>query len=47
LLEAVGRKLDLLLHRQSADSLATDAPQNAVLRKQEAESKSYCWNRWP
>ena len=26
LLEAVDRKLDLLLHRQSADTMASDAP---------------------
>jgi hypothetical protein len=26
LLEAVDRKLDLLLHRQSADTMATDSP---------------------
>ena len=38
LLEAVDRKLDLLLHRQNADSMASDAPQNADLRDQEAAS---------
>ena len=32
------RKLDLLLHRQNADSMASDAPQNADLRDQEAAS---------
>ena len=40
LLEAVDRKLDLLLHRQSADTMATDAPQNADLRDQEAASRA-------
>ena len=40
LLEAVDRKLDLLLHRQTADSMATDAPQNADLRDQEAASRA-------
>ena len=38
LLEAVDRKLDLLLHRQSADTMATDTAQNADLRDQEAAS---------
>ena len=40
LLEAVERKLDLLLHRQSADSMATDTAQNADLRDQEAASRA-------
>ena len=40
LLEAVDRKLDLLLHRQTADSMASDAPQNADLRDQEAASRA-------
>ena len=40
LLEAVDRKLDLLLHRQSADTMATDAAQNADLRDQEAASRA-------
>ena len=40
LLEAVNRKLDLLLHRQTTDSMATDAPQNADLRDQEAASRA-------
>ena len=40
LLEAVDRKLDLLLHRQTTDSMATDAPQNADLRDQEAASRA-------
>ena len=40
LLEAVDRKLDLLLHRQNADSMASDAPQNADLRDQEAASRA-------
>ena len=40
LLEAVDRKLDLLLHRQSADTMATDTAQNADLRDQEAASRA-------
>ena len=36
LLEGVGRKLDLLLHRQTSDTLATFASQIADLREQEA-----------
>ena len=40
LLEAVDRKLDLLLHRQTADTMASDAPQNADLRDQEAASRA-------
>ena len=36
LLEVVGRKLDLLLHRQTADTLATYVPQIVDLREQEA-----------
>jgi hypothetical protein len=36
LLEVVGRKLDLLLHRQTADTLATYVPQIVELREQEA-----------
>ena len=40
LLEAVDRKLDLLLHRQTAESMASDAPQNADLRDQEAASRA-------
>ena len=40
LLEAVDRKLDLLLHRQNADSLASDTAQNADLRDQEAASRA-------
>ena len=40
LLEAVDRKLDLLLHRQTAESMASDAPQNADLRDQKAASRA-------
>ena len=40
LLEAVDRKLDRLLHRQTADTMATDTPQNADLRDQEAASRA-------
>ena len=36
LLEAVDRKLALLCHRQTADTMASDAPQNTDLRDQEA-----------
>jgi hypothetical protein len=45
LLEAVDRKLDLLLHRQTADSMASDAPQNADLRDQEAASRAQLLER--
>lgn len=40
LLESVDRKLDLLLHRQTADTMATDAPQNPDLRDQEVASRA-------
>ncbi len=50
LLEAVGRKLDLLLNSQTPDTLSTYAKQIAELREQEAESReqllervSYTW----
>ena len=36
LLEGAGRKLNLLLHLQTAETLATDVPQIADLREQEA-----------
>jgi type II restriction/modification system DNA methylase subunit YeeA len=39
LLEAVGRKLDLLLHSQTPDTLSTYAKQIAELREQEAENR--------
>ena len=39
LLEAVGRKLDLLLHSQTPDTLSTYARQIAELREQEAENR--------
>jgi hypothetical protein len=39
LLEAVGRKLDLLLHSQTPDTLSTYATQIAELREQEAENR--------
>ena len=45
LLEAVGRKLDLLLHSQTADTLATYAPQIADLREQEAASRAQLLER--
>ena len=45
LLEAVDRKLDLLLHRQTADTMATDAPQNADLRDQEAVCRAQLLER--
>jgi len=38
LLEAVGRKLDLLLHSQTPDTLSTYAKQITELREQEAEN---------
>jgi hypothetical protein len=50
LLEAVGRKLDLLLHSQTPDTLSTYAKQIAELREQEAgnreellERVAYTW----
>lgn len=50
LLEAVGRKLDLLLNSQTPDTLSTYATQIAELREQEAENReqllervSYTW----
>jgi hypothetical protein len=50
LLEAVGRKLDLLLNSQTPDTLSTYAKQIAELREQEAENReqllervSYTW----
>ena len=45
LLEAVNRKLDLLLHRQNAATMATDAPQNADLRNQEAVCRAQLLER--
>ena len=39
LLEAVGRKLDLLLHSQTPDTLSTYAKQIAELREQAAENR--------
>ena len=45
LLEAVNRKLDLLLDRQTADTMATDAPQNADLRNQEAVCRAQLLER--
>ncbi len=39
LLEAVGRKLDLLLHSQTPDTLSTYATQIAELREQAAENR--------
>lgn len=45
LLEAVDRKLELLLHRQTADTMASDAPQNADLRDQEAVCRAQLLER--
>ena len=39
LLEAVGRKLDLLLNSQTPDTLSTYAKQIAELRDQEEENR--------
>jgi N-6 DNA Methylase len=39
LLEAVGRKLDLLLHSQTPDTLSTYAKKIGLLREQEAENR--------
>jgi type II restriction/modification system DNA methylase subunit YeeA len=45
LLEAVGRKLDLLLHSQTPDTLSTYAKQIAELREQEAENREQLLER--
>jgi hypothetical protein len=45
LLEAVGRKLDLLLHSQTPDTLSTYAKQIAELREQEAENRDQLLER--
>ena len=45
LLEAVGRKLDLLLTSQTPDTLSTYAKQIAELREQEAESREQLLER--
>ena len=45
LLEAVGRKLDLLLHSQTPDTLSTYAKQIDELREQEAENREQLLER--
>lgn len=45
LLEAVGRKLDLLLNSQTPDALSTYAKQIAELREQEAENREQLLER--
>lgn len=45
LLEAVGRKLDLLLHSQTPDTLSTYAKQISELREQEAENRDQLLER--
>lgn len=45
LLEAVGRKLDLLLHSQTPDTLSTYAKQIAELREQEGENREQLLER--
>jgi len=45
LLEAVGRKLDLLLNSQTPDTLSTYAKQIAELREQEAENRDQLLER--
>jgi hypothetical protein len=45
LLEVVGRKLDLLLHSQTPDTLSTYARQIAELREQEAENREQLLER--
>jgi len=45
LLEAVSRKLDLLLHSQTPDTLSTYTRQIAELRKQEAENREQVLER--
>ncbi len=45
LLEAVGRKLDLLLHSQTPDTLSTYAKQIAELREQESDNRDQLLER--
>ena len=45
LIEAVGRKLDLLLHSQTPDTLSTYAKQIAEMREQEAENREQLLER--
>jgi hypothetical protein len=45
LLEAVGRKLDLLLHSQTPDTLSTYARQIAELREQESDNRDQLLER--
>ncbi|MFN6338446.1 MAG: BREX-1 system adenine-specific DNA-methyltransferase PglX, partial [Cyanobacteriota bacterium] len=45
LMEAVGRKLDLLLHSQTPDTLSTYARQISELREQEAENREQLLER--
>ena len=45
LLEAVGRKLDLLLNSQTPDTLSTYSKQIAELREQEAENREHLLER--
>ena len=45
LLEAVGRKLDLLLNSQTPDTLSTNAKQIAELREEEAENREQLLER--
>jgi hypothetical protein len=45
LLEAVGRKLDLLLHSQTPDTLSTYAKQIAELREQDADNREQLLER--
>jgi hypothetical protein len=45
LLEAVGRKLDLLLHSQTPDTLSTYAKQIAELGEQEEENREQLLER--
>ena len=47
LLEAVGRKLDLLLNSQTPDTLSTYAKQIAELRSRKRRTERCCWSGWP
>ena len=47
LLEAVDRKLDLLLHRQTADSMASDAPRMSICAIKKPQAGPNCWKGWP
>ena len=47
LMEAVARKLDLLLNSQTPDTLSTFAKQIAELRDEQEKSREQLLERWP